>query len=77
MCWRWNGYSYVCWVGIIIDLAVILFFIRYLDRIKYGIVYNPFANPSLKLDRNKSRKKRIFSAPCSEFMENKVALKND
>jgi hypothetical protein len=58
-------------------LAIILFFIRYLDRTKYGIVYNPFANSSLKLDRNKSGKKWIFCAPCSEFMENKVALKND
>jgi len=34
---------------------------------KYGIVYNHFANPILKLDKNKSGKKQIFSAPCSEF----------
>ena len=51
----------------IISLAVILFFVGYLDHTKYGIVYNSFANPSLKLDKNKSGKKQIFSAPCSEF----------
>ena len=61
----------------IISLAVILFFVGYLDHTKYGIIYNPFANSSLKLDRNKSGKKRIFSAPCSDLVEDKVAFKND
>jgi hypothetical protein len=53
----------------LIFILVFCFFIflGYLDHTKYGIVYNPFANPILKLDKNKSGKKQIFSAPCSEF----------
>ena len=45
----------------------IFIFIGYLDHSKYDIVYNPLANPSLQLEKNKNEQKQIISAPCSDF----------
>ena len=39
----------------------------YLDHSKYGIAHDSFIYPSLKLEKNKSGKKQIFSAPCADF----------
>ena len=45
----------------------IFIFIGYLDHSKYDIVYNPSANPSLQLEKNKNEQMQILSAPCSDF----------
>ena len=45
----------------------IFIFIGYLDHSKYDIVYNPLANLSLQLEKNKNEQMQILSAPCSDF----------
>ena len=45
----------------------IFIFIGYLDHSKYDIVYNPLANLSLQLEKNKNEQIQILSAPCSDF----------
>ena len=45
----------------------IFIFIGYLDHSKYDIVYNPLANHSLQLEKNKNKQMQILSAPCSDF----------
>ena len=39
----------------------------YLDHSKYDMVYNPLANSSLQLEKNKNEEEINFSAPCSDF----------
>ena len=53
----------------IIFILVFCFFIflGYLDHSKYDIIYNPFINPSLQLEKNKNEQKQIISAPCPDF----------
>jgi hypothetical protein len=57
----------------LIFILVFCFFIflGYLDHTKYGIVYNPFANPSLKLDKIKVEKNRFLVHPVQNLVEDK------